>query len=290
MNCEKVIIEEETPTKEEDGIISIENEHPFKQDFWDDIVPNINNNNNNNNSNNSICNSSSSQKQTQNSLLIKQIPKTELYSKFDSLIKKFPTKTSKTTCNSHLTTKTSVYSHRCDILYEQAKQRHKHLTKAEKENNKKKINDDLSNCTFMPNAETRPVNKKNLTNNTIYERNKQWLASKHENLIKAKRRSSEEMRAHYQAKPTIHKIDDRFRSSMFNKENNIVNQPENYYYLLRQFNKRNNSVESSKKENKNKSDVCLTMSHYTARSNQKVKDSELNEFKSYMHEEILNMS
>ena len=78
MNCEKVIIEEETPTKEEDGIISIENEHPFKQDFWDDIVPNINNNNNNNNS---ICNSVSSQKQTQNSLLIKQIPKTELSSK-----------------------------------------------------------------------------------------------------------------------------------------------------------------------------------------------------------------
>jgi hypothetical protein len=77
---------------------------------------------------------------------------------------------------------------------------------------------------------------------------------------------------------------------MFNKENNIVNQPENYYYLLRQFNRRNNSVESSKKENKNKSDVCLTMSHYTARSNQKVKDSELNEFKSYMHEEILNIS
>lgn len=243
-------------------------------DFWDDIEDNIPEKNN------------------------KKQEREKLYKKYSGLIKKFDCSEKNKVKNDRVNTDSA---HRCELLYEHAKARRKYLKEIRKEIEATKNNKEISECTFQPNLNVRKMKKnsskaesKNLsvkeTNSglTMYERNQRWLANKQENLIKAKRRYSDDLRNTYNYKPTINRISSEYINTVFNEENNIINQPENYYYLVRQYRARENSKNQKEEPRKDRS-YYLSTSHYSQNSSKKVNKSEMREFKTNMHQEILNL-
>lgn len=206
--------------------------------------------------------------------------KEDLYARYKDLLEKFD-----------VPTKTEVgedQNHRCNLLYEHAKVRLRCLSQIRKENENRKKNYELSECTFTPKINKSPF-KKIDNDSSLYDRNKKWLASKQESLVKARRRHSDDIRNAYNYSPTVNTLNESDISRIFKEENNIINQPENFNYLFRQYQARKNQNGKRKYKKTKDNNIYLTTSHYSHNSQRKVSKSYLSQFKTHIHNEILNM-
>ena len=111
-----------------------------------------------------------------------------------------------------------------------------------------------------------------------------WLINKQENLIKVKRKYSNYSKS-FNFIPEINLINEKVLENIFNEENNIINQSENYYYLIRQINCRN----KIKNNNENIKNIYLKNSHYSNKIYQKVSNNNINNIKLQLHNEILSI-
>ena len=239
-------------------------------DFWDDIEP-----------------SSDFKIHYNNNQYIDQSEKKDrkeyLYNKYNFLIEKFD----HTSKKERLKTEGSEEeANRCNSLYQHAKERMKYLNKVRKENENRRLDNELNECTFQPNLNKSPYRKK-LNNSTLYERNKRWLVNKQENLVRARRRHSDDLRNAFNYTPLVNQLTDAHAAKIFNEENNIVNQPENYYYLVRQYQARQSKEKNKKKKKDN--DIYLNTSHYSHNSKRKVSNDYIAQFKTHIHQEILSI-
>ena len=211
--------------------------------------------------------------------------KEDLYERYKDLIEKFdiPSRTEKL--------KTEVgedQNHRCNLLYEHAKVRLRCLSQIRKENENRKKDSELSECTFTPKISKSPYKNRD-NDSSLYDRNKKWLVSKQESLVKARRRHSDDIRNAYNYSPIVNTFNENDISRIFNQEKNIINQPENYNYLVRQYRARNNQNANKKHKKSKDNNIYLTTSHYSHNSQRKVSKSYLSQFKTHIHNEILNM-
>ena len=257
---------------------------------------NENNNNKNNNNNNDFWDESNEKFFTDNEsdyfnnkLQTKQ--KEKLYKKYKYLIKKYDENETINKIKQKNEQLKLINKKKCDELYEKAKKFQKNKIKKLKENNEIQTTNELKECTFFPNIKRFITNENNNNiiniNNDIYERNKLWLINKKENLIKVKRKYSNNSKS-FNYTPEIHLINEKNLENIFNEENNIINQPENYYFLIRQINCRNKIKNNNNNNNENIKNIYLKNSHYSNKIYQKVSNNNINNIKLQLHNEILN--
>ena len=212
---------------------------------------------------------------------------TNLYNKYDYLIKEYCNEK-----NKNISTQTSFKNNKnnyFNILYNRGIAMNKKLEKIRKENEELKLLNELKECTFQPNLNlpNKTIKKHNLNNLSLYERNKNWLINKNENIIKSKRKNAEKLKKIYNYKPTIHYIDDKYLETIFNEENNIENQPENFSYLIRQYNVRN---KNNKKNKSLDNSFFIQTSHYIGKDfGKKITKDDFESLKNYIHNEIQNI-
>ena len=252
--------------------------------FWDDI------NNDNNMINTRIMTQPNSfiKKRINNKPNIQSLKK--LYIKYDYLIKEYTNNEKNKTIETQISNKNNKKSY-CEILYEAAKMKNKKLELQRKEYEEIKLSKELKECSFQPNINLSKKNKKKnyLNNSSIYDRNINWLINKKENLVKYKKKNNEILKNSFNYKPNINNIDDKYIEYLFNEENNIENHPENFSYLIRQYNVRSNKNKNRKNHSFDNSFFIQT-SHYTGKDlGKKITKLDFNSFKTRIHNEIKNL-
>ena len=230
---------------------------------------------------------------------IKTKQKEKLYKKYNYLIKKYDENENISKIKQKNEKLKLINKKKCDELYENAKKLQKIKIKKFQENNIIQNINELKECTFYPNIKRiiTNVNENNNNNNNIvntkfsnddiYERNKKWLILKQENLIKVKRKYSQKSNKNFNYTPEINSLNEKKYENIFNEENNIINQPENYFFLIRQINCRN-KIKNFNNENLNIKNNYLKHSHYSNKIYHKISNNNINNIKLQLHNEILN--
>lgn len=187
----------------------------------------------------------------------------------------------------------SISKHRCELLYNHSKIKKEYLLQCFKDKADKIKQNELNGCTFSPQIHTKTRNKRlnssadippkqqHQLDANIYERSVNWDKLRQENVIKAKRKYSDDLQ--YTYSPQIHQITQEYLTQVFNKDNDIAKQPQNYLFLLRQFKARK---DQNREENRNSNNYL-----YSSISNKRHKISTecMTQFKSMMHQEIMNL-